>query len=257
VIRRVALPLLAMLLVAANNPNGGEWTVESGDTLRGIANRTGVSLSVIAAANGIAEPYDVRVGQKLVIPRQRSHLVKSGETLSGIAERYGVPSSQIAIANSLPASRAVRTGQRLIIPAVLPESATAAPTTPGRPHFARPHDGAVLLGWARRPDGGGHDGIDFAVRTGDMIRASASGTVIFAGPGGRRFGTLVVVDHGNGWHTAYGNLARATVKAGDPIKAGERLGIGGLAGAATQPEVHFEVRQGDKPVDPAPLLGID
>lgn len=253
----VAVPLMAALLLGAGNPRTTtEWVVERGQTLRGIANQTGVHVSVIAAANGIAEPYDVRVGQRLVIPRQRTHTVKSGETLGHIAERYGVPSRQIAVANSLPASGAVRSGQRLIIPAVLPERA-ATPTAAARPNFARPHDGAVLLGWTRRADGGGHEGIDFAVKTGDMIRASASGTVLFAGARGKRFGNLVIIDHGNGWHTAYGNLARVTVKKGDPIKAGERLGIGGMAGAATRPEVHFEIRRGDKPVDPAPLLGID
>lgn len=257
-IKRIALPLLALMLMAAGNPKTAtEWEVERGQTLRGIANQTGVPISVIAAANGIPEPYDVRVGQKLVIPRQRSHVVKEGETGSGIAKRYGVPFSQIAIANSLPANGTVRLGQRLIIPAVLPESAAQPVATPAQPHFARPVDGKLLLGWTRQASGRGHEGIDYAVGIGDMVRASASGTVIFAGKEPKRFGNLVVIDHGNGWHSAYGNLARVTVKQGDPIKAGERLGIGGKAGNATEPELHFEIRRGNKPVDPAPLLRGD
>jgi len=257
-IKRIALPFLALMLVAAGDPKTTtEWVVERGQTLRGIANQTGVPASILAAANAIPEPYDVRVGQKLVIPRQKTHVVKEGETGLGIAKRYGVPFSQIAIANNLPASGTVRLGQKLIIPAVLPERVAQPVTTPSQPHFARPVDGKPMLGWTRQASGKGHEGIDYAVATGDMVRASAAGTVIFAGAEPKRFGNLVVIDHGNGWHSAYGNLARVTVKQGDPIKAGERLGIGGKAGNATEPELHFEIRKGNTPVDPGPLLRGD
>jgi murein DD-endopeptidase MepM/ murein hydrolase activator NlpD len=246
------------MLVAAGDPKTTtEWVVERGQTLRGIANQTGVPISVIAAANGIAEPYNVRFGQKLLIPRQRSHVVKKGETGFAIALQYGVPFSQIAIANGLPADGTVKLGQKLIIPAVLPEKASQPASTPAQPFFARPVDGKVLLGWQRRADGKGHEGVDFAVKAGDMVRASASGTVIFAGAEPKRFGNLVVIDHGNGWHSAYGHLTRVTVKVGDPVKAGERVGIGGQAGDADQPEMHFEVRRANKPVDPAPLLHLN
>jgi len=177
-IKRIALPFLALMLVAAGDPKTTtEWVVERGQTLRGIANQTGVPASILAAANAIPEPYDVRVGQKLVIPRQKTHVVKEGETGLGIAKRYGVPFSQIAIANSLPASGTVRLGQKLIIPAVLPERAAEPVATPNQPHFARPVDGKALLGWTRQASGRGHEGIDYAVATPAMtsVRASGSG----------------------------------------------------------------------------------
>ncbi|MFC4254495.1 peptidoglycan DD-metalloendopeptidase family protein [Altererythrobacter xixiisoli] len=255
--KRLALLPFAVLLLAAGDPRTEtEHVVTEGETLGGIANRAGVSLGVIAVANGLSEPYRVRLGQKLIIPRQRNHVVKSGETGFGIAYQYGVPFSQIAIANQLPADGTVRAGQRLIIPAVLPErAASTTASTPSRPYFRRPHDGAVLLGWRRRADGGGHEGIDYAVNPGDMIRAAGTGTVLFAGDEPTRFGKLVIIDHGNGWTSSYGHLTRVTVKAGDAIKTGERIGIGGQGGTATRPELHFEIRRNETPVDPAPLLG--
>jgi murein DD-endopeptidase MepM/ murein hydrolase activator NlpD len=115
----------------------------------------------------------------------------------------------------------------------------------------------VLLGWRRRADGGGHEGLDYAISTGDMIRASAGGTVIFAGNEPRRFGKLVVIDHGGGWHSAYGHLDRVTVTKGEAVKGGERIGIGGQGGVATRPELHFEIRRNGKPVDPATQLASD
>ena len=92
-----ALALAAVLLIAASDPKTEtEHVVAAGETLRGIANRTGVPLVVIAEANGLKEPYRVRKGQKLAIPRQQNHTVKAGETGFGIAYEYGVPWPQIA-----------------------------------------------------------------------------------------------------------------------------------------------------------------
>lgn len=254
--KRIALPLAALVLIAAGDPRTEtEHVVEAGETLRGIANRAEVPLVVIAEANGLSPPYTLRAGQKLVIPRQRTHVVKAGETGFGIAYQYGVPFAQIALANNLDDKGIVRTGQRLIIPAVMPERAPMPASN--QPYFSRPHDGAVLLGWRRRPDGGGHEGIDFAVTQGDMVRAAAGGTVLVADENDERFGRLVVIDHGNGWVSRYGHLARITVAKGETVTAGERIGLGGQAGKAERPELHFEIRRGGRPVDPAPLLRLE
>ncbi|MDG5749187.1 M23 family metallopeptidase [Qipengyuania sp. XHP0207] len=252
--KRLALALSAFLLVAAGNPaTKTEHTVAEGETLSGIAERVGVSATVIAAANGLVEPFDVRAGQVLIIPRQRKHVVKAGDTGSGIAQKYGVPFDLIAVANGLEAPYRIRRGQTLIIPAYSDRPAPPAPVR-DRPYFRRPHDGAILAGFARRPDGGGHEGIDIAVSTGDMVRASASGTVVYAQEDSGRFGPLVVLDHGNGWRTRYGHLARTTVTLGEFVKAGERIGIAGQGGSATRPELHFDILKDNTPVDPADLL---
>ena len=252
--KRAALIVAAMMLMAAADPaTETEHVVTEGETLSGIAERAGVSKSVIAAANGLNEPYDVQKGQRLIIPRQRVHTVKKGETGLGIANRYGIPFDMIAIANGMDKPYKVRTGQRLIIPAVL---ADAPPPPPQRsePYFRVPHDGKQLLGYGRRADGGGHEGIDFAVKSGDMIRAASSGTVVFADKEPKRFGHLVVIDHGNGWRTRYGHLTRVTVKLGEVVKTGERIGIGGQGGNAKRPELHFEIIKDGTPVNPAGRL---
>ncbi|WP_435418456.1 M23 family metallopeptidase [Parerythrobacter aurantius] len=249
--RRAALLLLAapLLLAAADPATETEHKVAEGETLSGIAERAGVPAAVIAAANGIAEPYSVRVGEVLVIPRQRTHTVKDGETALSIARRYRVPFENIAVANGLDTKGSVKAGQRLIIPAVIAPRQAARRTIPAAPYFRWPHDGKVLAGFGK-----GHDGIDIDVKVGDMVRASASGTVIFAAEEKTRFGRQVLIDHGNGWQTSYGHLSRITVKKGDVVKAGERIGIAGDAGTATRPELHFEIRHKGEDVDPASKL---
>lgn len=259
--RRLAAALapFALLLAAAADPATETiHKVEEGETLKGIANRANVPLVVIAEANGLADPYVVKLGQMLKIPRQRVHVVKPGETGFAIAYRYGVPFKQIALANSLPDDGTVKIGQKLIIPAIFEASASSSGNAkpPREPHFSLPTTGKILLGWQRRADGGGHDGIDFAIAKGDMVRAAASGTVIFAGDEPKRFGKLVVIDHGNGWQTAYGHLMQVTVTKGNTVKAGERVGLGGQSGVATRPELHFEIRRNGKAVDPTAKLGL-
>ena len=255
-IGRAALLLFAApLLIAASNPQSAtEYTVEAGDTLGGIANKTGVPAAVIAAANGIPAPYNVLVGEELVIPRQRRHTVKPGETGFAIAIQYGVPFQNIAIANGLDSDGTVKAGQELIIPAVFQPRRLARRSMPGTPYFRWPHDGKVLAGFSENSGGRGHDGIDIDVKVGDMVRASSSGTVVFAAEEKTRFGRQVLIDHGDGWQTSYGHLARITVKKGDVVKAGERIGIAGDAGIATRPELHFEIRKNGKDIDPASKL---
>lgn len=239
-----------MLLGMSNPKTETEHTVKEGESLNGIANRAGVDKNVIAIANGLQEPYTVQKGQKLQIPRQRSHRVKSGESLSRIAEKYKVPQSNIAIANGLAKPNDIRVGQKLIIPAVIKAPVRIASRTiaPRTPYFKRPHDGKVLRAWPR------HDGIDFAVNTGDMVRASSSGTVSVVNTNSTRFGRVVMIDHANGYQSVYGHLSKVTVKEGEYVKSGERIGLAGDAGGATRPELHFQIRKDGKKINPAPKL---
>jgi murein DD-endopeptidase MepM/ murein hydrolase activator NlpD len=92
------------------------YTVQSGDTLRTIADRTGAGSEAIARANGLAPPFTIFPGQRLTIPGGRYHLVRGGETGIAIARAYGVDWSRIVAANALAEPYILRTGQRLLIP---------------------------------------------------------------------------------------------------------------------------------------------
>lgn len=92
------------------------YVVSPGDTLRGIAEKTGAGSELIAAKNGLAPPYTIRVGQALSIPGGRYHLVRPGESGIAIARAYGVPWADIVTANNLTEPFVLRTGRRLLIP---------------------------------------------------------------------------------------------------------------------------------------------
>lgn len=94
----------------------GSYTVAPGDTLRAIADKTGSGSEAIARANGLEPPYIVRIGQQLVIPGGRYHLVRPGETGIAIARAYGVPWGRIVADNDLIEPFVLRAGQRILIP---------------------------------------------------------------------------------------------------------------------------------------------
>ena len=54
--------------------------------------------------------------------------------------------------------------------------------------------------------------------------------------------------------SAYAFLSRVTVKEGDAVRQGERVGLSGHTGQARGPELHFEIRRNNRPIDPARLL---
>ena len=90
---------------------------------------------------------------------------------------------------------------------------------------------------------GYHTGVDFAVPTGTTVKAVAAGKVVASGWGGS-FGYQVVIRHGDGRYTQYAHLSAISVKAGQTVGAGQRIGRSGSTGNSTGPHLHFEVRSG-------------
>ncbi|MGO1117435.1 peptidoglycan DD-metalloendopeptidase family protein [Rhodovibrionaceae bacterium A322] len=94
----------------------GIYQVQSGDTLYGISRGLNVPLRSLIDANGLEPPYRLRVGQRLVTPTQRSHLVVADDTIYGIARRYNVDRSELVRLNQLQAPYTISVGQLLLLP---------------------------------------------------------------------------------------------------------------------------------------------
>ena len=99
-----------------------------------------------------------------------------------------------------------------------------------------------------------HKGVDIAAPDGAEVVAPMGGRVIFSGPA-PGYGNLVEIDHGNGLVTRYGHNASNLVSAGDDVLPGDPIAVVGSTGRATAAHLHFEVREGGKPVDPSIIIG--
>ncbi|MBL8511444.1 MAG: M23 family metallopeptidase, partial [Betaproteobacteria bacterium] len=100
-----------------------------------------------------------------------------------------------------------------------------------------------------------HTGIDFNAAPGTTV-LSAAGGVVSAAERHPEYGNMVDVDHDNGLSTRYAHLSRMTVKAGDVVLKGQKVGEIGQTGRATGPHLHFEVRENGVPLNPNRFLAL-
>lgn len=99
-----------------------------------------------------------------------------------------------------------------------------------------------------------HKGVDYAAPTGTPVRATADGTVTFAG-WQNGYGNVVFIRHQGAYSTVYGHLSKlaANLKVGDKVGQGDTIGYVGMTGWATGPHLHYEFRIADQPHDPLAL----
>ncbi len=112
------------------------------------------------------------------------------------------------------------------------------------------------FGYRADPFTGGadfHPGLDFKGPMGAPIYAAAKGTVSFVG-WKSGYGNTVEIDHGNGLVTRYAHMSGFRTVVGRPVQPGEQIGLIGSTGRSTGPHLHFEVRVGDRAVNPRPFL---
>jgi murein DD-endopeptidase MepM/ murein hydrolase activator NlpD len=132
------------------------------------------------------------------------------------------------------------------------EPSRAAPAA-GNASFAWPVSGEVIAGFGVARNGERNDGINIATRMNAPIRAAAGGTVNYADRL-NGYGNLVLIKHSNGYVTAYAHADRLLVRSGDYVAKGQVIGYAGQTGDVSSPQVHFEIRNGTRPVDPERLL---
>jgi murein DD-endopeptidase MepM/ murein hydrolase activator NlpD len=101
-----------------------------------------------------------------------------------------------------------------------------------------------------------HPGIDFKGSKGDVAKCTANGRVVSAGWNGG-YGNCVRVAHANGFETLYGHLSRITVKVGQQLSVGDKVGEVGSTGHSTGTHLHYEVRKNGKPVNPVKFLTLN
>jgi len=98
-----------------------------------------------------------------------------------------------------------------------------------------------------------HTGLDLHAETGELVHATADGTVTSAGWSGG-YGRMVEVNHGNGLATRYGHLSAIDVHLGQTVKIGQIVGKAGTTGRSTGPHLHYETRVRGEAVDPQKFL---
>ncbi len=136
----------------------------------------------------------------------------------------------------------------------LQTAAADAQESVGGPMFRWPVRGRVISEYGSKPGGTRNDGINLAVPEGTPVKSAGDGSVLYAGNELKGFGNLVLIRHDDGWVSAYAHNSEILVKRGETVQRGQVISKAGSTGSVTQPQVHFELRKDNKPVDPLRYL---
>jgi murein DD-endopeptidase MepM/ murein hydrolase activator NlpD len=256
----------AAVIADDDNPHGMlitfEWQqyrVLRGDSVSGIAQRFGVSVGAIIASNNITNARRLQEGAVLRIPNIDGipYQIRRGDSLSRISASFNVPLEIILDVNDLQ-SETIRMGDTIFIPGARMNDidlrmslgelfmyplATRQVTSP--------------FGMRRDPISRAmqfHNGVDFRANIGTTVVASLDGVVSNTGEN-RLYGKYIIISHSNGYKTFYAHLNVISVREGDRVARGRKIGESGNTGYSTGPHLHFGIfDRNNRWVNPLELL---
>ncbi len=249
-----------------------QYTVTQGDSVFAIAKNFNLKPETILWANYDQlndSPDTLSVGMVLNVPPVDGvyYQLKEGDTLQSVAGAFKAKAEDILSwsGNKLDLTNPVLEpgeyvmiphGQRefrsWIVPQIARGKAGVSKSVYGPGACEGSYEGAYGTGGFIWPAANhflsgndfwsGHLGIDIAGGVGDLVLASDSGVVVFAGWATGGYGYMIMIDHGNGYQTVYAHLSAVSVGCGQSVYQGGYIGGIGSTGNSTGSHLHFEVR---------------
>ncbi len=232
---------------AAPIANGSEpvrHKVARGETAFTIARTYNVSAKALAEWNGLGADLGVREGQTLIIP------VANGPApvLEPVVTQPGSGSPT----PEPPSAKTPLPDEKITPAAQKPKETPASPdlgadrTKASSAKFVMPVQGNIIRAYAKNKN----EGIDIAASAGAPVKAAAGGTIAAITKDTDQV-PIVVIRHAEGLLTVYAGLDGLKINKGDPVSAGQTIGV---VRQANPSFVHFEVRRGVESLDPSGFL---
>jgi lipoprotein NlpD len=221
--------------------------VKSGETLYKIASHYRIDQQELASWNGIRDPNELRVGQRLRLVPPRGYVAAAPTPAARSAEAIPQP----------PPTRATTTTPRPSTSTSAPPARAPTTTRPAAKPPAAPKATALRWSWPTEgkvvarfgADGTIGSGLSIGGREGQPVRAAAAGRIVYAGGGLIGYGQLVIIKHDETFLSAYGYNSQLLVTQGQDVARGATIALMGL-GPERQARLHFEIRRSGVPVDP-------
>jgi murein DD-endopeptidase MepM/ murein hydrolase activator NlpD len=248
-------------------PPPNEHRVKEGDTVEIVAKMYEVSPNRLTSLNNLQSPYQLRVGQVLRLPTPTQKAIEDMNVANPV-ENASVQPVERQVVRTIPREDVEYLGQsdsNIVTPDQKPQvqqasvSARASipsqtPKMSGNGKLMQPVNGNIVSSFGPKADGLHNDGINISAVKGAPVRAAENGVVVYTGNDLEGYGNLVLIRHDGKLMTAYAHLDKMLVKRGDIISRGASIGTVGTTGQVDRPQLHFEVREGTKALDPARYL---
>jgi len=236
-----------------------QYKVQRGDSVSEIAKKFDVSVGAIIASNNIRNARRLQEGTALRIPNIDGipYQVKKGDSLSKISASFNVPLDVILDVNDIKSDN-IKAGETFFIPGARMNDIDLRMSLGEL--FMYPLQSRFITsryGMRKDPISGVlqfHGGVDFRANIGTPIMASLDGTISVVSENWL-YGKYIIMSHGNGYKTIYGHLNAFSVKQGDRVARGRKIGEVGNTGYSTGPHLHFGIfDKNNKLVNPMDLL---
>lgn len=263
------------------------YVVVQGDSLWSISNSQNIELDTLVGSNTFKSSATLRPGAVLRIPNQEGifYTLRGGEKIDAVCKRYGVDVEKLRKVNHTVDVASLKAGDEVFLPGARPEALTEvndgpkkaaekdkapasknakaekkknAPKKAASRSYRWPVMGRINspFGWRRHPitrRSDFHTGIDIKAGRGTSIRSARAGKVAYSGWMGG-YGKVIVVEHADGQSTLYAHCSTLLVPKGSSVTQGQNIAQVGTTGRSTGPHLHFEVRNGNSPVNPLKYL---
>jgi murein DD-endopeptidase MepM/ murein hydrolase activator NlpD len=261
-------PRSSLSKVRAASGTEETYKVQAGDTPISIAEKTGVSVKALIARNELKPPR-LKVGQVLYLPKGGKAPAPAAVEVA--SKKSVAPAVQVVKTTAIAppadkpkapakpqAAQAAAASEEEVIGGQNRQVASTqqlpAPEPMSGNSFRWPVQGRIISEFGTKADGGHNDGINVAVPAGTSVKSAENGVVAYAGDELKGYGNLVLVRHSNNWVSAYAHNEEILVKRGDQVRRGQVIAKAGRTGQVNQPQLHFELRKGSRPVDPTKFM---
>ena len=228
------------------NQEGIFYVLKKGESIEAVSRRYGVSMSKIRQVNAELNVASLKSGDEVFLPGARPE---------GLVEKH--EPVKVAETKKTTSSKTTKTAAKSSTKADKPSGSEVA-VRKAKGGFRWPIMGRINspFGWRQHPitkRKDFHTGIDIKAERNDPIKAAGSGKVIYSGWMGG-YGKVLVIEHSNGQSTLYAHCSTLLAGKGASVSSGQLVAKIGTTGRSTGPHLHFEVRNGNSPVNPIKYL---
>ena len=236
-----------------------QYKVQKGDAVSTIAKKFGVSIGAVIASNNIRNARRLQEGVSLRIPNIDGipYSIKAGDNLSKISASFNVPLDVILDVNDLK-SNIIKAGETIFIPGARMNDLDLRMSL-GELFIYPVHSKHLTSGFGMRKDPisgelNFHTGIDLRANNGSTVMASMEGVVSVINENWL-YGKHIILSHPNGYKTLYAHLSSVSVRQGDKVSQGRKIGEAGNTGYSTGAHLHFTIYdKNGKLINPLDLL---
>ncbi len=227
------------------NQDGIFYVMKKGDTIEAVAKRYGVSKTKMRQVNINVDTANLKTGDEIFLP---------GAKPDGLMEhKDDVKIAEIKKADKSSKTKAAK-NDKSVKSVKIPKGEVAV----AKGAFRWPIMGRINspFGWRYHPitkRRDFHTGIDIKANRNDPIKAAAPGRVVYSGWMGG-YGKVLVIEHLNGQSSLYAHCSSLLVGKGENVSSGKLIAKIGTTGRSTGPHLHFEIRNGNSPVNPIKYL---